>query len=307
MVRFVLVKAGIALVTLVVAVTLAFLLGRLAGDPVANLLGPLAPRDQVEAKRIELGLDRALPVQLVSAFGDLAQGDLGMSLRYNRSNWDIILSRFPASMQLAGAAIAIAIIVGIPIGIMAALRENTLLDRVLMSAAVLGQSLPLYWLGMLLVLLFSIRLGWLPAAQSGTWRHLILPALTLSTLPVARIARLTRSSVSKVLGEDYITAARARGLNERRVIVVHTIRNAALPVVTLIGLQIGGLLSGVVTIEVVFAWPGLGTLAVDAVSFRDFVLVQAIVIFGAMVFVTVNLLVDILYGIIDPRIREQAS
>ena len=307
MARFVLAKAGVALVTLVVAVTLAFLLGRLAGDPVANLLGPLAPREQVEAKRAELGLDRPLGVQLMSAFGDLARGDLGTSLRYNRSNWDIILSRFPASMQLAGAAMVIALLIGVPIGMIAALRENTLVDRVLMSGAVLGQSMPLFWLGMLLVLVFSIRLGWFPAARSGTWLHLVLPAVTLSTLPLARVARLTRSSVSKVLDEDYITAARARGLNERRVVIVHAIRNAALPVVTLIGLQVGGLLSGSVTIEVVFAWPGLGTLAVDAVSFRDFVLVQAIVIFGALVFVTVNLLVDLTYGIIDPRTRDQTT
>jgi peptide/nickel transport system permease protein len=305
MTSFALSKVGVALVTLVLAVTLAFLLGRLAGDPVANLLGELAPREQVEAKRAELGLDRPLPVQLASAFADLARGDLGMSLRYNRPNTQIIASRLPASMQLAGAAIVIAILLGIPLGVLAALREGTLLDRFLMSGALLGQSLPLYWLGMMLVLLFSIRLGWLPAARSGTWQHLVLPAVTLSTLPLARIARLTRSSMSEVLGEEYVTAARARGLGEYTVVVTHALRGAALPVVTMIGLQAGSLLSGVVTIEVVFAWPGLGTLAVDAVSFRDFALVQGIVIFGALVFVSVNLLVDLAYGLIDPRIREQ--
>lgn len=307
MARFVVSKVGVALVTLVLAVTLAFLLGRLAGDPVANLLGELAPREQVEAKRQELGLDRPLPVQLAGAFADLARGDLGMSLRYNRPNTQIIASRLPASLQLAGAAMVIAIILGIPLGVLAALRENTLLDRVLMSGALLGQSLPLYWLGMMLVLLFSIRLGWLPAARSGTWQHLVLPAVTLSTLPLARIARLTRSSMSEVLGEEYVMAARARGLAELTVVGTHALRNAALPVVTMIGLQAGSLLSGVVTIEVVFAWPGLGTLAVDAVSFRDFSLVQGIVIFGALLFVSINLLVDLTYGFIDPRIREQGG
>lgn len=307
MVRFVAAKVGVALVTLILAITLAFLLGRLAGDPVANLLGPLAPVDQVEAKRVELGLDRPLPLQLATTFADLAQGDFGMSLRYNRPNVEIIASRFPASLQLALAAIVIAVLVGVPVGVLAALRENTLLDRVLMSGALVGQSLPLYWLGMMLVLLFAVQLGWLPAARSGTWQHLVLPAVTLSTLPLARIARLARSSMSEVLGEDYIVAARARGLPEWRVVAAHAVRNAALPVITIIGLQVGGLLSGVVTIEVVFAWPGLGTLAVDAVSFRDFTLVQGIVIFGALVFVGVNLLVDIAYGMIDPRIREQAS
>jgi peptide/nickel transport system permease protein len=305
--RFVLAKIGVALVTLILAVTLAFLLGRLAGDPVANLLGPLAPREQVEAMRQELGLDRPLPEQLLATFGDLARGELGTSLRYNQSNLEIILSRFPASLQLAVAAITIALVVGVPVGVFAALRENTLPDRLLMSGALVGQSLPLYWLGMMLVLVFSVQLGWLPAARSGTWQHLVLPALTLSTLPLARVARLTRSSVSEVLSEDYITAARARGLREGRVVVIHTLRNAALPVITLIGLQVGILLSGSVTVEVVFAWPGLGALAVDAVSFRDFPLVQSIVVFGALVFVTVNLLVDLAYGWIDPRIRGQGA
>jgi peptide/nickel transport system permease protein len=307
LVRFVASKVGVAAVTLALAITLAFFLSRLAGDPVANILGPLAPREQVEAMRAELGLDRPLFAQLGSTFVDLVQGDLGTSLRYDRPNVEIIAERFPASMQLAAAAMLIAIVVGVPLGVIAALRQNTATDRVLMAGAVLGQSLPLYWVGMMLVLVFAVELDWLPAAMSGTWQHLVLPAVTLSLLPLARIARLTRSSVSDVIGEDYIVAARARGLTEPRVVAVHTLRNAALPVVTLIGLQLGGLLSGVVTIEVVFAWPGLGTLAVDAVSFRDFSLVQAIVIFGAMVFVVVNLLVDVSYGVIDPRTREQRS
>jgi peptide/nickel transport system permease protein len=307
MVRFVASKVGVAVVTLAMAITLAFFLSRLAGDPVANILGPLAPRDQVEAMRTELGLDKPLVVQLATTFGDLARGDLGTSLRYDRPNAEIIVDRFPESMQLAAAAMLIAGVVGVPLGVVAALRANTVVDRLLMAGAVVGQSLPLYWLGMMLVLLFSVRLGWFPAAMSGSWRHLLLPAVTLSTLPLARIARLTRSSVSDVIGEDYITAARARGLAQSRIVTVHTLRNAALPVITLIGLQLGGLLSGVVTIEVVFAWPGLGTLAVDAVSFRDFSLVQAIVIFGALVFVVINLLVDVSYGFIDPRTREQPS
>jgi peptide/nickel transport system permease protein len=306
-VRFVVSKVGVALATLALAITLAFFLSRLAGDPVANILGPLAPRDQVEEMKAELGLDDPLLVQLATTFVDLVQGDLGTSLRYDRPNADIIVDRFPASMQLAGAAMLIAVVIGVPLGVVAALHQNTAVDRFLMAGAVLGQSLPLYWLGMMLVLVFSVQLEWLPAAMSGSWQHLVLPAVTLSTLPLARIARLTRSSVSDVIGEDYITAARARGLAEPRVVAVHTLRNAALPVITLIGLQLGGLLSGVVTIEVVFAWPGLGTLAVDAVSFRDFSLVQAIVIFGALVFVVINLLVDLSYGIIDPRTREQPS
>jgi peptide/nickel transport system permease protein len=303
-VRYLVSKVVAAVVTFAIAVSLAVVLSNVGGDPVANLLGPLAPKEQVEAERTALGLDRPLPVQIVSTLGNVARGDLGTSLRYNESCWSIIESRLPRSLELMIAAMLLGTFLGIPLGVVAALRENSFLDRFTMTIALAGQSVPLYWLGMIAVLVFSVQLGWLPAGRAGGWTHLVLPAIVLAMLPMGRIARLTRASMSRVLDEDYILAARARGLSSFRTIVVHALRNAALPVVTIIGLQAGVLISGAVTVEVVFAWPGLGSLAVDAVSFRDFRLVQAIVIFGAFVFVTINLLVDLLYGMLDPRIRH---
>lgn len=307
MLRFLVPKIGGALLTLLLAVTIAFLLGRAAGDPVRQMLGEMATEEQVAAARAELGFDRPLPVQFGTYLADLARGDLGESLRYNRSNWELILSRLPASLQLAGAAVVLGTVFGIPLGILAAIRENTIWDRISVSLALIGQSMPLFWLGMMFVLLFAVRLDWLPSGQAGTWRHLVLPAATLAMFPLARIARLTRSSMSEVLENNYIASARARGLSEWRVIIGHALRNASLPVLTLIGLQAGALLSSAVTVEFVFAWPGLGTLATQAVQFRDFGLVQAIVIVGAVTFVAINLLVDVIYGVIDPRIRDAAN
>lgn len=297
-------RVALAATTLVLAISLAVVLTSFGGDPVENLLGPFAPRDQVQAERERLGLDRPLLEQVMSALGNAAQGDLGTSLRYDRPTLSIILDRFPASLQLMLGALLVGIVVGVPFGILAALRENSLTDRIVMSLALVGHSVPLYWLGLVAVLLFAVKLEWLPAGQMGGWQHLVLPVLVLATLPLGRIARITRSSMSQVLGEDYILAARARGLTSKRIVVVHALRNAALPVVTMIGLLAGSLLSGAVTVEVVFAWPGLGSLAIDAVSFRDFTLVQGIVMFGAIVFVVINFAVDMLYGLLDPRIRS---
>lgn len=306
-VRFMAPKLVGAVITLLIAMSLAFFLARTAGDPARNILGEFATEEQVLEKQIELGLDKPLPVQFANYLGQLATFDLGSSLRYSRPNLELILGRFPATIQLTVAGMLIATLIGLPLGIVAALKEGKIWDRISVFVALFGQSIPLFWLGLMFILLFAVAWGWLPAGQSGTWQHLVLPAVTLSVLPMARIARLTRSSLSEVLEETYITSARARGLKERTVVITHAIRNAALPVVTIMGLQAGTLLSGAVTVEFVFAWPGLGTLATQAVQFRDFSLVQAIVIVGAITFVLINLTVDLVYGIIDPRIREQAS
>lgn len=303
-IKFVVPKVLGALVTVLLAVTIAFFLARLAGDPVTNILGALASDEQVAAKRAELGLDKPLFEQYFTFLWSLLQGDLGTSLRYNLSNWDVIASRFPSSLQLAGAAVLISTVVGIPLGILAALKENTIWDRISVTLSLLGQSLPGFWIGLMFILLFSVQLGWFPAGQSGTWQHLVLPAITLSFWPLARVARITRSSFTGVLEEGYVTAARARGLSEPTVVLAHALRNAALPIVTIVGLQAGALLSAAVTVEFVFAWPGLGSLAVQAVAFRDFSLVQALVVVGVVAFVVINLFVDLLYGLIDPRIRE---
>lgn len=302
--KFVVPKLLGALITVLLAVTIAFFLARLAGDPVNNILGALASDEQVAAKRAQLGLDKPLFEQYVTFLLSLLQGDLGTSLRYNLSNWDVIVSRFPSSLLLAAAAVLISTVVGIPLGILAALKENTIWDRISVTLSLLGQSLPGFWIGLMFILLFSVQLGWFPAGQSGTWQHLVLPAITLSFWPLARVARITRSSFTGVLEEGYVTAARARGLSEPTVVIAHALRNAALPIVTIVGLQAGALLSAAVTVEFVFAWPGLGSLAVQAVAFRDFSLVQALVVVGVVAFVVINLFVDLLYGLIDPRIRE---
>lgn len=296
-------KIGAALITLLLALSAAFLLGHASGDPVANILGPTAQREQIDAMRADLGLDKPLASQYVSYMGDTLRGDLGDSLQYYKPNVELIGSRLPRSLELLAAAMLLAVLVGVPLGVLAAVREGTWWDRAASTVALLGQSVPVFWLGMMLILIFAVQLGLLPSGQAGGLDHLVLPAFTLSLLPLAHIARLTRAAMSEVLHEPYVDAARARGLGRWRVIGVHALRNAALPVMTVTALQTGALLSGAVAVEFVYAWPGLGTLALDAVQFRDFTLAQSVVIVGAVAFVVLNLLVDLLYVAVDPRLR----
>lgn len=304
MIRFLGGKALNGLITLVLSVTIAFFLTRGTGNPVREMLGDFASDQQVADLSARLGFDRPLPVQYFSFFGDLFTGDLGQSLRYGTSNIQLILDRLPASMALALTATAIAVVIGVPLGIFAAVREGRPADRIASAVALLGQSVPLFWLGMMLILVFAVDLGWFPAGQANGASSVVLPAVTLSLLPMAQIARLTRSGMSEILQDTFISAVDARGIATWRKIFVHGFRNASLPVITIVGLQTGALLSGAVTVEYVFAWPGLGTLATQAVQTRDFPLVQAIVVFGAVVFVLINLAVDVLYGVLDPRVRD---
>jgi peptide/nickel transport system permease protein len=306
-IRLVLSRTVTALLTLLIAVSIAFFLARSSGNPVRQILGDFASEEQVAQVSAQLGLDKPLLVQYGNFLWDLVRFDLGESLRYGQSNVELVASRLPATIELAFFALVIAVVIGVPLGILAALRENSIVDRVASAIALLGQSVPLFWLGLMLVLVFAVRLGWFPAGQNDGPMSLVLPAVTLSTLPMAQIARLTRSSMSEVLQDEFVSAARARGLASWRIVYVHALRSAALPVVTIVGLQIGMLFSGAVTVEFVFAWPGLGTLATQAVQGRDFTLVQAIVVVGALAFVVINLLVDLLYGVVDPRIREAAE
>jgi peptide/nickel transport system permease protein len=294
-------------VTLLIAVSIAFLLARMSGDPVREMLGDLATPEQITALSTRLGLDQSIGKQYVDFLGKLASGNLGESLRYESSNLGLILSRVPASIALALTALFLGILFGIPLGIVAALNEGRLVDRLASGLALLGESFPLFWLGLMLILVFAVTLGWLPAGQSGDVKSVILPAVTLSFLPMAQVARLTRSSMSEILGETFMTATWARGISSWRTVLIHGFRNASLPVLTIIGLQMGSLLSGAITVEFVFAWPGLGTLATQAVQNRDFSLIQALVVFGALVFVTINVIVDLLYGVLDPRIRVKSS
>jgi len=298
---------GRAAATLLLAVTIAFLLTRISGDPARAMLGDNATADQLSTMHAQLGLDRPLVAQYLSFIGDLARGDLGTSLRYGEANLDLIVDRSTYSVQLASVAIVIAVLLGVPLGVIAALREGGLVDRVASAAALLGQSIPLFWLGQMLVLLFAVNWGLLPAGQATGVSSLVLPAITLAMLPLAHIARLTRSGMSEVMRSAFVMAARARGLPSWRIVLVHALRSAALPVVTVVGLQLGVLISSAVAVELVFAWPGLGSLATEAVERRDFPLVQAVVVAGAAALVLINLTVDILYTVIDPRVRDGRS
>jgi peptide/nickel transport system permease protein len=301
--RFIAARAAGGLLTLLLALTIAFFLARSAGDPARQMLGSLASDQAIDALNRQLGYDRPLPVQYVSFLGDTLTGNFGESLRYSRPNLTLILDRFPATLQLTAAALLIAIVVGGLLGLLSALRQGSLLDRTANLGTLVLLSLPLFWLGLMLAELFAVRFQILPAGGHGELRHLVLPAVTLSGYVLGQIARLTRASMISVLREPYIALARAHGIGATRIAFVHALRNAALPVVTLIGVQSGMLLSGAVTVEFVFAWPGIGLLTTDAVLARDVPLVQALVVFGAIMFVVINLIVDLAYAAIDPRIR----
>lgn len=289
--------------SLMIALTMAFGLGRLSGDPTANILGPIAPPEQREALRQQLGLDQPLLTQYLEYLRGVFTGDLGTSLQFYQANTTMIMDRVPFTLQLVAAGMGLAVLVGIPLGVLAATREGTWWDRGASTLALLGQSVPVFWLGMMLVVLFAVNLGWLPAGQSGSLKHLILPAVTMAMYPMAHIARLTRASMSESLAEPFVDSARARGISETRVVWRHAFKNAMMPILTIIVLQTGILLSGAVAVEYVYSWPGLGQLALQSIQFRDFPLVQAIVVFGAVIFVVLNLLVDILHSVVDPRVR----
>ena len=296
-----------AVVTLLVALTLAFALGRLSGNPVYNILGPFAQHSQVVAMTHQLGLDKPLLSQYGTYMSDTLRGHLGDSLQYYEPNLTLIKSRLPDSLELLAAGMVLAVIGGVALGVLAAVHEGTAWDRIASTIALLGQSVPVFWLGLMLVLIFAVQLRWFPAGQTGGISHLVLPAITLSLFPLAQIARLTRASMAEVLHEPYIDAARARGLTRARVVGRHALKNAAIPVVTLTGIQAGTLLSGAVAVEFVFAWPGIGTAAINAVQFHDYTLIQALVILGAVAFIVVNFIVDIVCAVVDPRVREVAA
>ncbi len=293
-----------ALVTVGV-VTLVFVALRLSGDPAASMLPGDASVDELRDLRHALGLDRSVPVQYVAFLRDAVRGDFGESIRHQQPAFGLVLERLPATLELAFAALLLAVVVALPLGIVAALYRGRVVDVVAMGFAVVGQATPYFWMGIMLILVVSVELAWLPTSGRGDWRHLILPAVTLGTHFAAAIARLTRTAMLEVLGQKFVTTARAKGLGERRVVLAHALKNAAVPVVTLVGLQFGTLLGGAVVTETIFAWPGVGRLAVQSIFVRDYPVVQAGVLVLALVFVALNLLVDLLYGALDPRIRRE--
>jgi peptide/nickel transport system permease protein len=290
--------------TLVGVSVLVFVILRvLPGDPAKMLLPEGAPQSAVDELNRRLGLHEPLHVQYGLFLKSVFQGDFGQSFQYRAPALQVVTERLAATVQLALAALLITVSIGVSLGIVAAVRHGTRYDYASTVLAVLGQSLPNFWLGIILILLFGVALRWLPTSGFESWRHLILPAVTLAAFPMALVARLTRSSMLEILGRDFIRTGRAKGLAERAVILRHALRNAAVPLLTVLGLQIGTLLGGAVITESVFAWPGMGKLVVDAIFFRDFPVVQTVLILSATIFVVINLLVDLLYTVIDPRIR----
>ena len=280
-----------------------FLIHMIPGDPVDIMLGENALAADKEAMRRDLGLDQPLHLQYLNYLSGVVRGDLGTSLLSRQPVLTEILSRFPASVELMAGAMFVALSLSVPLGILAAMKPRSLMDALAMLVAFLGAAIPSFWLGPLLILLFAIHLNWLPVNERGGLEHLILPALTLGTALAAILSRMIRSSLLEVLGEDYIRTARAKGLGERRVILKHALRNALIPVITIVGLQIGILLSGAIITEFIFDWPGLGTLLLQSIHTRNYPLVQGCILFIATVYVLVNLLTDIAYGWADPRVR----
>ncbi|HEV8309113.1 MAG TPA: ABC transporter permease [Methylomirabilota bacterium] len=291
-------------VTLAGVSVLVFVILRvIPGDPAKMLLPEGAPQSAVEELNRQLGLRQPLYVQYGIFLRSVFRGDFGQSFQYRSPALQVVVERLPATLQLTLAAMLLTVAFGVSIGIVAAVRQGTGYDYAGTALAVLGQSLPNFWLGIMLILLFGVTLRWLPTSGFQGWRYLVLPSITLAAFPTALVARLTRSSMLEILSRDYIRTGRAKGLTERIVVLRHALKNATIPVLTVIGLQIGTLLGGAVITESVFAWPGMGKLVVDAIFFRDFPVVQTILILSATVFVLINLLVDVLYTVLDPRIR----
>lgn len=280
----------------------AFLLIRLSGDPVVLLLGPDATPAQITELQRALGLDQPLWSQYAQFLSRAVQGDFGFSFRNNQPAMSLVLARAPATLSLAASGFLVALVLAIPTGILAATHRDGLLDAASRVLALLGQAVPSFWLGIMLILVFSVRLVWLPAFGAGGLDHLVLPGLALGAFSAAITSRLLRSSLLEVLSSGYIQVARAKGLRESTVVLRHALRNAAIPVVTVLGLQIGSLLGGSIIIEYVFSYPGVGRLVLDAISHRDYAVVQAFVVLLALVIASINLLMDLLYAALDPRI-----
>jgi peptide/nickel transport system permease protein len=285
-----------------------FIMHVLPGDPVDVMLAETgASAQRIAELRESMGLDRPFHEQYLRFLGNALQGDLGRSLHTNRSVTESILDQAPDTLELAAAAMIIAIVMGVTLGVVAAVNHNRWLDTAAMVYSTLGISMPLFWFGLLGIMIFSLQLRWVPTAGSGTWQHLILPATLLGMTMAAIIARLVRSSMLEVLRQEYITTARSKGIHETWVIMVHGLRNAMIPVITVIGLQFSGLLSGAVVIETIFSRRGIGSLAIRAVTTNDFPMVQGTVLFAAVIYVLINLLTDMMYGYLDPRIRHGSA
>ena len=305
--RFLLRRVGQVIGTIFGVVTLIFFLQRLTGDPTYLLVPETATQADIDAMRTALGFDRPLIVQYLAFLKQIASFDLGRSVIQNVPVWDIIASRLPYTLQLAGGALLVACGLGIPVGIILALYRDHPASRSLASVVLAAQSMPTFWSGIILILVFAVTLGWLPPSSTGGIEHLIMPSIALGLLSMATFARITRTSLLDELSKDYVRTARSRGVPMGRLLRRHLARNASIPVITVAALEISNLLAGAVIVETVFAWPGLGQVTVQSILARDFLVVQGIVLLGAFVTVALNLAADLLYSAVDPRIRLDGS
>jgi ABC-type dipeptide/oligopeptide/nickel transport system permease component len=301
--RYILTRILYACVSLVLLSITIFSLVRITGDPAILMAEPGAKEEDLQAIRREFGLDKSYVVQYFSWVKSLVRGDFGKSIYYRIPALDLYLQRLPASILLAVAAMAISLIIGIPVGILSAVRVNTWFDNFGKIFAILGLSLPSFWVGLMLILTLSVYLSWLPSSGAESWKHLVMPAFSLGWVFTAAHMRLARSAMLEVLGSEYVKLARIKGLSERLVIGKHAFKNAVIPVLTFAGINLVLMINVAIVVESVFAWPGIGRLLYEGISFRDFPVVQTVVLMGGVMVVVVNLIVDILYAYIDPRIR----
>lgn len=306
--RYLIRRVLLTIPVLVGVATLVFsLIHFIPGDPAQAMLGEGAAPEDVAQLRARLGLDRPLLVQYGSFLAGLVRGDLGVSLRNDQPVLQQILERMPATAELAFASMAVAVLIALPLGIIAAVWKDTAVDYSAMTLSLVGISVPNFWLGPLLAIVFAVELGWLPVGGRGTLAHLVLPAVTLGAALAAILARMTRASLLEELREPYVLAARAKGVSRSRAILRHAFRNSLIPIVTILGLQFGVVLTGAVITETIFAWPGIGRLLIQSISFRDYPTVQGCVLLIAVTYVGVNLITDLTYGFLDPRIRVDRS
>ncbi len=307
MLRFLAIRFGRAALTIVLVVTFAFVVLRLSGDPAITIMSPEAPPEALAAFRTAWGLDQPIWVQYLRYFGAIFQGELGQSMRDGRPALTLVIERIPATLALTLPAFAMKIALGIPAGVYAALHRNSLTDRLVMAGAVAGFTVPSFVLGLILVLVFAVKLGWLPSGGQESWRSAILPVITMGLGGAGVLARFTRSAMLEVLGQPFIRTASAKGVPWGQVVRGHALPNAAIPTITIVGFMVGSLIAGAVVVESVFSWPGVGRLLVVAVANRDLAVVQCILLLVASTMVVSNLTVDLLYGVLDPRLRGRTS
>ncbi len=301
--RYFLIKTGQSILLLLGVLILVFFMIRISGDPARLMMPREASAEAVEAFREEMGFNRPLIVQFGDYFMGVLTGDFGNSLHFKTPALDLVLQRLPATMQLAAVALLMAMMVGIPLGMVAGFNPGSTMDSIGRGLALLGQSIPNFWLALILILFFAVRLGWLPSFGRDEWKSVIMPAFVLGLPTMGQLVRLTRSAVLEIRGEDFIRTAHSKGLQPRTIYTKHVLRNVAIPLITVTGVQFGYMLGGSIIIETVFAWPGIGQLLEQAIGWRDFPLVMAVAVFTSMVVLLINLLTDVAYAIIDPRIR----